>query len=57
VNTKPCSPSPFGSAKVNSLDRGINGIFGIWTQQPESGNGISQPCPSGEKPIGGCNLF
>jgi hypothetical protein len=29
VNTKPCSPSPFGSAKVNSLDRGINGIFGI----------------------------
>jgi len=29
VNTKPCSPSPFGIAKANSLDRGINGIFGI----------------------------
>ena len=29
VNTKPCSPSPFGIAKVNSLDRGIIGINGI----------------------------
>jgi hypothetical protein len=29
VNTKPCSPSPFGVAKVNSLDRGIIGINGI----------------------------
>ena len=29
VNTKTCSPSPFGVAKANSLDRGIIGINGI----------------------------